>query len=152
MFISFRAICAVLIITSMSSFQLIQGAEKERLLPAEIDVINEAPYSEIGVSRIVDTPVGTYREVGNNRFDRVAYLFEADNVGTLKKVIESGLGWGCLPSHCIKKQIRSGRLAHVQVEEIKHSVDLCFYIKKSDNIRKMSDVFYRALVQQALGN
>ncbi|MCK4628282.1 MAG: hypothetical protein KAT56_04725, partial [Sedimentisphaerales bacterium] len=86
MFISFRAICAVLIITGMSNLQLIQGAEKERLLPAAIDVIKEAPYSEIGDSRIVDTPGGTYREVGNKRFDRVAYLFEADNVGDLIKL------------------------------------------------------------------
>ena len=29
----------------------------------------------------------------------VAPVFETDNVGTLKRVIESGLGWGFLPAH-----------------------------------------------------
>ncbi|MCB0357363.1 MAG: LysR family transcriptional regulator [Bdellovibrionales bacterium] len=78
-------------------------------------------------------------------------VFEADNVGTLKRVIESGLGWGFLPSHCIKKQIRSGRLSQVQVENLKYSINVNMYYKKEDKVRKMADVFYKALYQQTLG-
>ena len=77
-------------------------------------------------------------------------VFEADNVGTLKRVIESGLGWGFLPSHCIRKQIRTGRLSQVQLENLKYSVNLNLYSRKEDKIRKMAEVFYKALHQQTL--
>ncbi|MCH2533035.1 MAG: LysR family transcriptional regulator [Bdellovibrionales bacterium] len=76
--------------------------------------------------------------------------FEADNVGTLKRVIESGLGWGFLPAHCIKKQVRSGRLTHIQVEDVKYSVNINLYSRKLEDIRQKADVFYRALYHQSL--
>src|SRR4051812_15727265 len=50
----------------------------------------------------------------------IAPVFETDNVGTLKRVIESGLGWGFLPSHAIKKQVRAGRMVQVQVDDLKY--------------------------------
>ncbi|MCB0414960.1 MAG: LysR family transcriptional regulator, partial [Bdellovibrionales bacterium] len=78
-------------------------------------------------------------------------VFESDNVGTLKRVIESGLGWGFLPAHCIRKQVRSGRLTLIQVEGLKYSVNLNLYYRKGELIKKMSDVFYRALHQVTLG-
>ena len=78
--------------------------------------------------------------------------FEADNVGTLKRVIESGLGWGFMPGHSIRKQIRTGRLTHVHVDEIKHFVNVNIYSRKVDEYKQMSDVFSRAIQQQALNN
>ena len=78
-------------------------------------------------------------------------VFESDNVGTLKRVIESGLGWGFLPAHCIRKQVRSGRLTLIQVDGLKCSVNLNHYYRKGELIKKMSDVFYRALHQVTLG-
>jgi LysR family transcriptional regulator, transcriptional activator of the cysJI operon len=77
-------------------------------------------------------------------------VFESDNVGTLKRVIESGLGWGFLPSHCIRKQVRTGRLNHVLVDDLKYSVHLNLYWRKTNETRKMAEVFHRALAQQAL--
>ena len=63
--------------------------------------------------------------------------FQSDNVGTLKRVIESGLGWGFLPAHSIRKQIRSGRLSVIQIEDFNYSVDVNLYHKgdkKKENI------------------
>jgi LysR family transcriptional regulator, transcriptional activator of the cysJI operon len=77
--------------------------------------------------------------------------FETNNVGTLKRVIESGLGWGFLPSHAIKKQVRMGRLTRVEIPEVQHSVNVHYYWRPSDASQQAIDVFYRALKQQGLG-
>ncbi len=77
-------------------------------------------------------------------------VFETENVGTLKKVIESGLGWGFLPSHSIRKQVRTGRIQLVQCEEVKYSVNVNMYHKRDPNIEPVIEVFHRALVHQSL--
>ncbi|MCB0411469.1 MAG: LysR family transcriptional regulator [Bdellovibrionales bacterium] len=79
-------------------------------------------------------------------------VFETDNVGTLKKVIESGLGWGFLPSHSIRKQVRTGRLSLIQCDEVKYSVNVNLYFKKEMINEPIVDVFFRALHQQALNS
>lgn len=79
-------------------------------------------------------------------------VFETDNVGTLKRVIESGLGWGFLPAHSIRKQVRTGRLQVIQCEEVKYSVNVNMYFKKDRAQDQVIDIFYRALHQQALNH
>lgn len=74
--------------------------------------------------------------------------FESSNVGTLKRVIESGLGWGFLPSAAIKKQVRMGRLNQVHVRDFQHTMDFFFYYRKTGNLAKMSEVLYQAVMQQ----
>ena len=59
----------------------------------------------------------------------LAPSFQSDNVGTLKRVIESGLGWGFLPAHSVRKQLRFGRLSVVQIEGLEYSVDVNIYYK-----------------------
>ncbi|MEZ4871557.1 MAG: LysR family transcriptional regulator substrate-binding protein [Bdellovibrionales bacterium] len=66
-------------------------------------------------------------------------VFEADNVGTLKRVIESGLGWGFLPSFSIRKQVRTGRLSHIMVDDLMFSININLYSKKTAASRKMSE-------------
>ena len=77
-------------------------------------------------------------------------VFETDNVGTLKRVIESGLGWGFLPSHSIRKQVRAGRMTQVQVDDLKYMINVNMYNRKDARNTEMYDVFYRALQQQSL--
>ena len=74
--------------------------------------------------------------------------FESSNVGTLKRVIEQGLGWGFLPSHSIKKQVRSGRLSRVFVDNFSYEIDHFFYYKKNDEKRNLYDIFFQAVLQQ----
>lgn len=74
--------------------------------------------------------------------------FESSNVGTLKRVIESGLGWGFLPSLAIKKQVRMGRLNHVHVKQFSYSTDFYYYSRKSQDLKQIAEVLYQAIQQQ----
>ncbi|MBX3041964.1 MAG: LysR family transcriptional regulator [Bdellovibrionaceae bacterium] len=75
-------------------------------------------------------------------------IFESANVGTLKRVIESGLGWGFLPAHSIKKQVRSGRLNRTHVKDFHYEIDLMFYDNKKSENRVLCETFYQAVSQQ----
>ena len=78
-------------------------------------------------------------------------IFESSNVGTLKRVIEAGLGWGFLPAHSVKKQVRSGRLNRVYVKDLSYELDLMYYYKKNSESRALVEVFYQTLFQQEKG-
>jgi LysR family transcriptional regulator, transcriptional activator of the cysJI operon len=78
-------------------------------------------------------------------------VFQSDNVGTLKRVIETGIGWGFLPSHSIKKQVRTGRLTRIQVEDVNFSTPINLYYKKNKEVENVVEVLFRAIRQQALG-
>lgn len=78
-------------------------------------------------------------------------IFESSNVGTLKRVIESGLGWGFLPAHSIKKQVRSGRMMRTHVKDFQYDIDLIYYYPKKSENRVLCETFYQALVQQDRG-
>lgn len=75
-------------------------------------------------------------------------IFESSNVGTLKRVVETGLGWGFLPSHSIRKQVKLGRLQRIHVEDFNYQVDLLFYSQVSEEKQPLFDHFYNALVTQ----
>ncbi|MCJ8276357.1 MAG: LysR family transcriptional regulator [Bdellovibrionales bacterium] len=77
-------------------------------------------------------------------------VFETTNVGTIKRVIESGLGWGFLPAHSIRKHVRTGRMSVVQIVDFQYPMNVQFYSKKNcdEHEARVYDVFYRALVQQ----
>ncbi|HRO67713.1 MAG TPA: LysR family transcriptional regulator [Pseudobdellovibrionaceae bacterium] len=75
-------------------------------------------------------------------------IFESSNVGTLKRVIESGLGWGFLPAHSVKKQVRSGRLNRTHVKDFHYEIDLMFYDGKQADNRVLCETFYQAVSQQ----
>jgi DNA-binding transcriptional LysR family regulator len=77
-------------------------------------------------------------------------VFQSDNVGTLKRVVESGLGWGFLPSHSIHKQVRAGRLQRVMVDDIKFSSSINLYYRNDPSLNELVEVLFRALRQQVL--
>ncbi|MFP5519334.1 MAG: LysR family transcriptional regulator [Bdellovibrionia bacterium] len=74
-------------------------------------------------------------------------VFESANVGTLKRVIESNLGWGFLPAHSIKKQVRSGRLSRVHIKDFDFELDFMYYSKKNSENKMLNDIFYQVLSQ-----
>ncbi len=80
----------------------------------------------------------------------IAPVFESENVGTLKRAVESGLGWGFLPAHSIRKQVRAGRIAQVLVEDLRYSVNVNLYYRKDAKTEQMHETFFQALHQQAL--
>ena len=76
--------------------------------------------------------------------------FETNNVGTLKRVIEAGLGWGFLPSHSIRKQVRMSRLTCIPIAEVSYSVNVMYYSRPNADTEQAIEVFYRSLKQQGL--
>ena len=73
--------------------------------------------------------------------------FKCDNVGTVKRAIESGLGCGFLPAHSIQKQVRLGRLKIIELEDFHYSVNVNFYHRPSQKKNKIIEIL-RLLVQQ----
>lgn len=76
---------------------------------------------------------------------------ESSNVGTLKRLIESGLGWGFLPSLSVKKQVKMGRLNQVDIKGLSFQTDFFYYLRKDPKIVPVAEVFYQALQQQERG-
>ena len=72
-------------------------------------------------------------------------VFESNNVGTVKRVIESGLGWGFLPAHSIRKQVRAGRMTQIAVDDFKFDVPIMFYARKNDSQTQIYDMFFNAI-------
>jgi DNA-binding transcriptional LysR family regulator len=77
-------------------------------------------------------------------------VFETDNVGTLKRVIESGVGWGFLPSHSIRKQVRAGRMVQIQMEDFKYMTNVNVYYRREQQNTELYETFFKALQQQSI--
>lgn len=140
-----------------------EGLEKRTLVKDEMwlaassrDV--NAP-SSITVDELVSRPFirlteryggfeSTLRAALDKKNLKLIPAFESNNVGTLKRVIESGLGWGFLPAHSIRKQVRTGRMVEIDVKDVSHQFHVNYYFKSSDADRPPVEVFYKALKQQ----
>lgn len=124
------------------------GSGRETDMPKQIEMKEITKYPLIFFNR--EYP--QFNELLISEFQKAGVAkeptFESPNVGTLKRVIESGLGWGFLPSLSIKKQVRMGRLNHVQVRELNYSVDFYYYSRKQSDNKALLEVFYQALQQQ----
>ena len=76
--------------------------------------------------------------------------FQCDNVGTVKRAVESGLGCGFLPAHSIHKQLRLGRLKIIEIEDFSYSVNINFYHKPNDKKKEKIIEILRLLIQQQI--
>ena len=72
-------------------------------------------------------------------------VFESSNIGTLKRVIETGVGWGFLPSHAIRKQVKMGRLKRIFIKDFQYNIKLFCYCSKVRANDKTSEVFLKIL-------
>ena len=60
-------------------------------------------------------------------------ILAVNNLGTLKRVIETGHYWGFLPQISIKKQIQFRRLSKVKVEDIDYPINIEVYFLKNSH-------------------
>lgn len=75
-------------------------------------------------------------------------IFESANVGTVKRVIEAGAGWGFLPAHSVRKQVRSGRMQRIEIKDYNYPISLKAYYPKNLKSAKVLEVFLRAMQGQ----
>jgi DNA-binding transcriptional LysR family regulator len=128
------------------------GSGRDTTLPANCDMKN---YTAKAIVTYTDRYPG-FRQVMERKLQDLKIetqpVFETDNVGTLKRVIESGLGWGFLPAHAIRKQVRAGRMTQVQVDDLKYATSVNLYYRRDAKSAQLYETFFKALQQQAIGN
>lgn len=118
------------------------------------------PKASLNIEELVSRPMVIFSdlypqfEIQLNKKLKEAQLnlnpvFTSDNVGTLKKVIESNMGWGFLPSHSIKKQVRARRLNHILIKSLDYSTKLYMYHGMDNPNKEALKVLYLALKHQA---
>ena len=78
--------------------------------------------------------------------------FQCNNVGTVKRVIESGLGLGFVPAHSVKKQLRLERLKAIQIEGFSYSIDVNLYYKGGNQKEKIIRTLALLIQQQIPGS
>jgi LysR family transcriptional regulator, transcriptional activator of the cysJI operon len=120
---------------------------KDPSLPEEIrfDQLDQRPYVRL-TERYEGFEQGF--EAAHKRTNvNLNIVFQSNNVGTLKRVIENGLGWGYLPAHAVRKQVRMGRLTQIQVTDLKHTTNVVFYARDTSSAAQLIDVFFRVLKQ-----
>ena len=134
----------------MSDEMWLVASGRDASVPATTDVKDFTKYPIVVLSdmyRSFEKQLGEKLSAQGINFVSV---FESDNLGTVKRVVESGVGWGFMPSHAIRKQVRLNRLSHVQVNDLKFSINVNFYSRNNRDIQKPSEVLMRALSQHIL--
>lgn len=81
----------------------------------------------------------------NEKLGTVPAVFESSNVGTLKRVIENGLGIGFLPAHSVKKQIRGGRLNKIQTTDFEYKTEFIYYRREKGPSAKTAEILFQAM-------
>lgn len=124
------------------------GTSKDEKMPQQITTKNLGEFPLVNFTDEFPNFNKQLTEKLDGQGVKYSSIFESANVGTLKRVIEAGLGWGFLPAHSIKKQVRSGRLNRVYVKDLSYEIDLMFYYKRTSESRPLIEVFYQTLAQQ----
>lgn len=139
------------------------NAEKKFLFKEEMWLVGSGKDSDIPkqitLSQIPEHPMiffsREYPHFNKTLLDAMQALkmsveptFISPNVGTVKRVIETGLGWGFLPASSIRKQVRSGRLNRVDVKDMPYELDFHFYSHAQPVHAALIEVFYQAVLQQ----
>lgn len=117
------------------------GSGKDEFYPSHISIaeLKKIPYVHFSnefpdFDKVLTAAVGS-----------VPSVFESANVGTLKRVIEYGLGIGFLPSHSIKKQVRGGRLNRVRVADFDYKMNFHYYYKAAGASSETAKILFQAL-------
>lgn len=125
------------------------AAGNENDVPSEIYLKDLASYPSIQLTKeypnFNNTLARDLKKIGLN----IRPVFESSNVGSLKRIIESGLGWGFLPAHSIRKQVSSGRMKRIMVRDFNYRMNLICYYPTHHRNYKTTEVFVEILRQQS---
>ena len=126
------------------------GSGKDQNLPKSISFKELSKFRLIQVENHFHKFENTFQNRLKELKKPLEVSFRSDNVGTVKRVIESGLGCGFLPAHSIHKQLRLGRLKVIDIEDFNYHVNLNFYLRVYGNRKdKIIEVLSLIIRQQA---
>jgi len=123
------------------------GSKKDLSLPSQIQIQDMANKPLVSFPHLL--PKFTIKIEQKQKEHNIQPIFEVNNMGTLKKVIESGLYWGFMPAFSVQKQIQFGRLSEIKVEGVEYSKSIEVYFHKQLNNKKLIDVLILMLKRQA---
>ena len=117
------------------------GSGKDEFYPMNISIneLKKIPYVHFA------NEFPNFDECLHKATGTLQSVFESSNVGTLKRVIEYGLGVGFLPSHSIKKQVRGGRLNRVRVSDFDYKMSFNYYYKTASPSAETAHIMFQAL-------
>lgn len=117
------------------------GSGKDEFYPSQISMseLKKIPYVHFA-DEYPDFDRKFSEKVG-----KLQSVFESANVGTLKRVIEYGLGIGFLPSHSIRKQVRGGRLNRVRILDFDYKMNFYYYYKANGSHSETAQILFQAL-------
>jgi len=123
------------------------GSKKDLSLPSQIQIQDMANKPLVSFPHLL--PKFTIKIEQKQKEHNIQPIFEVNNMGTLKKVIESGLYWGFMPAFSVQKQIQFGRLSEIKVEGVEYSMSIEVYFHKQLNNKKLIDVLILMLKRQS---
>ncbi len=117
------------------------GSGKDEFYPSTVSMkdIAKIPYVHFS------NEFPHFDKMLNEKLGTVPAVFESSNVGTLKRVIENGLGIGFLPAHSVKKQIRGGRLNKIQTTDFEYKTEFIYYRREKGPSAKTAEILFQAM-------
>lgn len=117
------------------------GSGKDEFYPSTVSMkdIAKIPYVHFA------NEFPHFDKMLNEKLGTVPAVFESSNVGTLKRVIENGLGIGFLPAHSVKKQIRGGRLNKIQTLDFEYKTEFIYYRREKGPSAKTAEILFQAM-------
>lgn len=117
------------------------GSGKDEFYPSTVSMneIAKIPYVHFS------NEFPYFDKVLKEKLGQVPAVFESSNVGTLKRVIENGLGIGFLPAHSVRKQIRGGRLNRVQILDFEYKTEFIYYRREKGPSAKTAEILFQAM-------
>lgn len=117
------------------------GSGKDEFYPPRLELaeIKKIPYVHF------NNEFPEFDQILKEKVGSMQSVFESSNVGTLKRVIETGLGIGFLPSHSIRKQVRGGRLNHIRVLDFDYKMNFVYYYKSIGPSVETAQILFQAI-------
>ena len=128
---------------------LFVGSRRDISLPKSIQIknLNERPL--ISFSNILPQFAFYLEQKKKEQGVQVCPIFEVNNLGIMKKIIETGKYWGFMPHSSIQKQIQTGRFSLVKVKDFEYKVDIEVYFLKQLGNKKLIEILLLMLQKQA---
>ena len=125
------------------------GSGKDQTLPKSLNFKDIEKYRLVQVENHYFAFQNLFQKKVREHNLSIEPSFQCDNVGTVKRAVESGLGCGFLPAHSIHKQLRLGRLKIIEIEDFSYSVNVNFYYKPDEKKEKIIEILMLLIQQQS---